>query len=128
MNVFFFWTAFVTLVNWKNKWISGLKAKTRHEIHTEEEVGKQMRITRENQQVKQEIIYNIMEQSKLIECVLSRESNKLEEERLSHETAFESKLEEKTGKETEWIQRDDSAIEEYDNITWLIYLNTNYCS
>ena len=87
-----------------------------------------MRITRENQQVKQEIIYNIMEQSKLIECVLSRESNKLEEERLSHETAFESKLEEKTGKETEWIQRDDSAIEEYDNITWLIYLNTNYCS
>ena len=128
MNVFFFWTAFVTLVNWKDKWISGLKAKTRHEIHTEEEVGKQMRITRENQQVKQEIIYNIMEQSKLIECVLSRESNKLEEERLSHETAFESKLEEKTGKETEWIQRDDSAIEEYDNITWLIYLNTNYCS
>ena len=128
MNVFFFWTAFVTLVNWKNKWISGLKEKTRHEIHTEEEVGKQMRITRENQQVKQEIIYNIMEQSKLIECVLSRESNKLEEERLSHETAFESKLEEKTGKETEWIQRDDSAIEEYDNITWLIYLNTNYCS
>ena len=128
MNVFFFWTAFVTLVNWKNKWISGLKAKTRHEIHTEEEVGKQMRITRENQQVKQEIIYNIMEQSKLIECVLSSESNKLEEERLSHETAFESKLEEKTGKETEWIQRDDSAIEEYDNITWLIYLNTNYCA
>ena len=128
MNVFFFWTAFVTLVNWKDKWINGLKAKTRHEIHTEEEVGKQMRITRENQQVKQEIIYNIMEQSKLIECVLSRESNKLEEERLSHETAFESKLEEKTGKETEWIQRDDSAIEEYDNITWLIYLNTNYCS
>ena len=128
MNVFFFWTAFVTLVNWKNKWISGLKEKTRHEIHTEEEVGKQMRITRENQQVKQEIIYNIMEQSKLIECVLSRESNKLEEERLSHETAFERKLEEKTGKETEWIQRDDSAIEEYDNITWLIYLNTNYCS
>ena len=128
MNVFFFWTAFVTLVNWKDKWISGLKAKTRHEIHTEEEVGKQMRITRENQQVKQEIIYNIMEQSKLIECVLSRESNKLEEERLSHETAFESKLEEKTGKETEWIQRDDSAIEEYDNIIWLIYLNTNYCS
>ena len=128
MNVFFFWTAFVTLVNWKDKWISGLKAKTRHEIHTEEEVGKQMRITRENQQVKQEIIYNIMEQSKLIECVLSRESNKLEEERLSHETAFERKLEEKTGKETEWIQRDDSAIEEYDNIIWLIYLNTNYCS
>ena len=128
MNVFFFWTAFVTLVNWKNNWISGLKAKTRHEIHTEEEVGKQMRITRENQQVKQEIIYNIMEQSKLIECVLSRESNKLEEERLSHETAFESKLEEKTGKETEWIQRDDSAIEEYNNITWLICLNTNYCS
>ena len=128
MNLFFFWTAFVTLVNWKDKWISGLKTKTRHEIHTEEEVGKQMRITRENQQVKQEIIYNIMEQSKLIECVLSRESNKLEEERLSHETAFESKLEEKTGKETEWIQRDDSAIEEYDNIIWLIYLNTNYCS
>ena len=47
MNVFFFWTAFVTLVNWKDKWISGLKAKTRHEIHTEEEVGKQIRITRE---------------------------------------------------------------------------------
>ena len=90
--------------HWKNKWISELKAKTRDEIHTEEEVGKQMRITRENQQVKQEIIYNILDQLKLIKCVLSRESNELEDERLSHETALENKLEEKTGKETEWMQ------------------------
>ena len=40
-------------------WTSGLKAKTGHEILTEEEMGKQMRITRKNQQVKQEIKINI---------------------------------------------------------------------
>ena len=65
-------------------------------------MGKQMRITRKNQQVKQEIkinIDNILEQLKLVECVLSREFNELEEKRLSHETALETKLEEKTGKE-----------------------------
>ena len=63
-----------------------------------------MRITRKNQQVKQEIkinIDNILEQLKLVKCVLSREFNELEEERLSHETALETKLEEKTGKEIE---------------------------
>ena len=88
-------------------WTSGLKAKTGHEILTEEEMGKQMRITRKNQQVKQEIkinIDNILEQLKLVKCVLSREFNELEEERLSHETALETKLEEKTGKEIEWVQ------------------------
>ena len=44
---------------------------------------------------------NILEQLKLVKCVLSREFNELEEERLSHETALETKLEEKTGKEIE---------------------------
>ena len=44
---------------------------------------------------------NILEQLKLVKCVLSRELNELEEERLSHETALETKLEEKTGKEIE---------------------------
>ena len=47
---------------------------------------------------------NILEQLKLVKCVLSRELNELEEERLSHETALETKLEEKTGKEIEWVQ------------------------